>query len=90
VAAYPLTFFTVVEIWLDGYTQIISFKTLEEIYIILKAPVSTVVLRHFLQITPHKLFQINRCMPIDGQTADRHRPDVHEPQLWPRHVMPTC
>jgi hypothetical protein len=63
VVAYPLTFFTVVEIWLDGYTQIISFKTLEEIYIIFKAPVSTVVLRHFLQITPHSYFKlIDACL----------------------------
>jgi hypothetical protein len=59
------------------------------IYIILKAPVSTVAPRHFLQITPHSYFKLT-CTPIDGQTATRHGPDARGPQLWPRHVMPTC
>jgi hypothetical protein len=33
------------------------------IYTILKAPVSTVVPRHFLQITPHSYFKLIRCTP---------------------------
>jgi hypothetical protein len=44
----------------------------------------------FLQITPHSYFKLTRCTPIDGQTATRHGPDARGPQLWLRHVMPTC
>jgi hypothetical protein len=35
------------------------------IYTILKAPVSTVVMRHFLQITPYNYFKLIRCTSID-------------------------
>jgi hypothetical protein len=36
-----------------------------QIYTILKAPVSTVVMRNFLQITPHSYFKLIRYMSID-------------------------
>jgi hypothetical protein len=37
------------------------------IYTILKASVSTVVMRHFLQITPHNYFKLIRCTSIDAK-----------------------
>jgi hypothetical protein len=60
------------------------------IHTILKAPVSTVVQRHFFTNNPHSYFKLIRCTPIDGQTAARHGPDARGPQLWPKHVMSAC
>jgi hypothetical protein len=46
-------------------------------YIIFKALVSTVVLRH-LQITPNSYFKLICCTPIDGQTVTQHGPDARK------------
>jgi hypothetical protein len=60
------------------------------IYTILKTPISIVVSRHLFQITLYNYFKLIRCTSIDGQTAARHGPDTHGPQLWARHVMSAC
>jgi hypothetical protein len=45
----------------------IIIKLISHIYTILKAPVSMVIMRHFLQITPHNYFKLIRCTSIDAK-----------------------
>jgi RsiW-degrading membrane proteinase PrsW (M82 family) len=73
---YFLCFMRLYHLLIDNLFFTSFFSVYLFIYTILKAPVSTIVLRHLFTNNPSQLFQIN---PLHAQMAVRHEPDVCGP-----------